>query len=200
MVSVIRYIKIMVSVQQNLGKFPNLNMRRTQATVCWLQYLNQELADKHFVYRAEKNVVVDHHLYQKRYPGWRCSDGKTFVSIHPYLCKHGNCAPHVANTGWPRSTTPEVKEDILDIINETPGISKLIVPIQVDVIHLTVWKVLQEQQLYSYHLQCVQTLSLQNYPAWVMFCQWFSQQCGTNPNFPAFLIFTDKARFTRDGI
>jgi hypothetical protein len=33
-----------------------------------------------------------------------------------------------------------------------------------------------------------------------MFCQWFLQQCGTNPNFPAFVIFTDEAQFTRDEI
>jgi hypothetical protein len=32
-----------------------------------------------------------------------------------------------------------------------------------------------------------------------MFCQWFLQQCSTNPNFPAFVIFTDEAQFTRDG-
>jgi hypothetical protein len=33
-----------------------------------------------------------------------------------------------------------------------------------------------------------------------MFCQWFLQQCGTNPGFPAFVIFTDEAHFTGDGI
>jgi hypothetical protein len=34
----------------------------------------------------------------------------------------------------------------------------------------------------------------------VMFCQWFLQQCGTNPNCPVFAIFTDEAQYTRDGI
>jgi enterochelin esterase-like enzyme len=29
---------------------------------------------------------------------------------------------------------------------------------------------------------------------------WFLQHCGTNDNFPAFMIFTDQAWFTRDGI
>jgi hypothetical protein len=33
-----------------------------------------------------------------------------------------------------------------------------------------------------------------------MFCQWFLQQCGTNPNFPAFAIFMDEAQLTRDEI
>jgi hypothetical protein len=33
-----------------------------------------------------------------------------------------------------------------------------------------------------------------------MFCLWFPQQHGTNPNFPAFVIFTDESQFTIDGI
>ncbi|KAJ4450008.1 hypothetical protein ANN_01415 [Periplaneta americana] len=39
-----------------------------------------------------------------------------------------------------------------------------------------------------------------DYPARVRFCQWFLQQCGVNPNFPALVLFTDEAQFTRDGI
>ncbi|KAJ4435008.1 hypothetical protein ANN_23581 [Periplaneta americana] len=30
--------------------------------------------------------------------------------------------------------------------------------------------------------------------------EWFLQQCGVNPNFPALVLFTDEAQFTRDGI
>jgi hypothetical protein len=43
-------------------------------------------------------------------------------------------------------------------------------------------------------------LSLQDYHVQVMFCQWSLRQCGTNHNFPAFVIFTDVAHFTRDEI
>ncbi|KAJ4437518.1 hypothetical protein ANN_17663 [Periplaneta americana] len=42
-------------------------------------------------------------------------------------------------------------------------------------------------------------LSPADYPARVRFCQWFLQQCGVNPNFPALVLFTDEAQFTRDG-
>jgi hypothetical protein len=60
--------------------------------------------------------------------------------------------------------------------------------------------VLQVRQPYPYHLQRVQALSLQDYPARVIFCQWSLQRCGTNPNFLAFVIFTDGTQFTTDGI
>jgi hypothetical protein len=71
---------------------------------------------------------------------------------------------------------------------------------QVCVAHLTVWRVLQEQQLCPYHLQYVQALSLQDYSVRVMFCQWFLHQSGTNLNIPVIVIFTDEAQFTGDGI
>ncbi|KAJ4439683.1 hypothetical protein ANN_07811 [Periplaneta americana] len=101
--------------------------------------------------------------------------------------------------GQPRSTTPEVQEEILEAVNMTPSISTRRVVLQVNVPHTTVWRLLKEYQLYPYHLQR-QALSPADYPARVRFCQWFLEQCGVNPNFPALVLFTDEAQFTRDGI
>jgi hypothetical protein len=85
---------------------------------------NHELADMHFTYGlVDGNAVVAHRLYQERYPEQRCPDWKTFTSIHCRLCENGNFAPRSANRGQPRSTTPEVEEDIVDVVNVTPGIS-----------------------------------------------------------------------------
>ncbi|KAJ4432395.1 hypothetical protein ANN_21014 [Periplaneta americana] len=80
--------------------------------------------------------------------------------------------------GRPRSTTPEVQEEILEAVNMTPSISTRRVALQVNVPHTTVWRLLKEYQLYPYHLQRVQALSPADYPARVRFCQWFLQQCG----------------------
>jgi hypothetical protein len=134
-------------------------------------YSNHELADMHFMYGlADGNAVVARRLYQESYPGRRCPDRKTFVSNHFRLCEHGNFAPRIANRGRPRSMTSEVEVDILDIVNETPGNSTRRASMQMGVAHLSVWRVLREQQLYPYHLQRVQALSLQDCPARVMFC------------------------------
>jgi hypothetical protein len=104
---------------------------------------NQELADMHFMYGlADGNAALAHCWYQERYPGQRCPDRETFVTVHRRLCEHGNFAPRVANRGRPRSTTPEVEEAILDVVNETPGIGTRRVSVQVDVAHSTVWRVL----------------------------------------------------------
>ncbi|KAJ4450877.1 hypothetical protein ANN_02309 [Periplaneta americana] len=84
--------------------------------------------------------------------------------------------------GRPRSTTPEVQEEILEAVNMTPSISTRRVALQVNVPHTTVWRLLKEYQLYPYNLQRVQALSPADYPARVRSCQWFLQQCGVNPN------------------
>ncbi|KAJ4425962.1 hypothetical protein ANN_27588 [Periplaneta americana] len=160
-------------------------------------YSNQELAEIHFMYgKADGNGALARRLYQERYPQRQCPDRKTFVRLHYRLCEYGK----FNSPGLGRSTTPEVQEEILEAVNMTPSISTRRVALQVHVPHTTVWRLLKEYQLYPYHLQRVQALSPGDYPARVRFCQWFLQQCGVNPNFPALVLFTDEAQFTRDGI
>ncbi|KAJ4427551.1 hypothetical protein ANN_25199 [Periplaneta americana] len=164
-------------------------------------YSNQELAEIHFMYgKADGNAALVRRLYQERYPQRQCPDRKTFVRLHYRLCEYGKFNSPGLGRGRPRSTTPEVQEEILEAVNITPSISTRRVALQVNVPHTTVWRLLKEYQLYPYHLQRVQALSSADYPARVRFCQWFLQQCGVNPNFPALVLFTDEAQFTRDGI
>jgi hypothetical protein len=60
--------------------------------------------------------------------------------MHCRRWEHGNSAPRVANRGLPRPTTPDIKKDILDVVNETPGISRRRVSTQVGGSHSTVWR------------------------------------------------------------
>ncbi|KAJ4445681.1 hypothetical protein ANN_12365, partial [Periplaneta americana] len=159
-------------------------------------YSNQELAEIHFMYgKADGNAALARRLYQESYPQRQCPDRKTFVRLNYRLCEYGKFNSPGLGRGRPRSTTPEVQEEILETVNMTPPISTRRVALQVNVPHTTVWRLLKEYQLYPYHLQRVQALSPADYPARVRFCQWFLLQCGVNPN-----LFTDEAQFTRDGI
>ncbi|KAJ4431197.1 hypothetical protein ANN_19794 [Periplaneta americana] len=164
-------------------------------------YSNQELAEIHFMYgKADGNAALARRLYQVRYPQRQCPDRKTFVRLHYRLCEYGKFISPGLGRGRPRSTTPEVQEEILEAVSMTPSISTRRVALQVSVPHTTIWRLLKEYQLYPYHLQRVQALSPVDYPARVRFCQRFLQQCGVNPNFHALVLFTDEAQFTRDGI
>ncbi|KAJ4441548.1 hypothetical protein ANN_11404 [Periplaneta americana] len=87
-------------------------------------YSNQELAEIHFMYgKADGNAALAHRLYQERYPQRQCPDRKTFVRLHYRLCEYGKFNSPGLGRGRPRSTTPEVQEEILEAVNMTPSIS-----------------------------------------------------------------------------
>ncbi|KAJ4449827.1 hypothetical protein ANN_01233 [Periplaneta americana] len=111
-------------------------------------YSNQELAEIHFMYgKADDNAALARRLYQERYPQRQCPDRKTFVRLHYRLCENGKFNSPGLGRGRPRSTTPEVQEEILEAMNMTPSISTQRVALQVNVPHTTVWRLLKEYQL-----------------------------------------------------
>ncbi|KAJ4430419.1 hypothetical protein ANN_22635 [Periplaneta americana] len=137
-------------------------------------YSNQELAEIHFMYgKVDGNAALARRLYQERYPQRQCPDRKTCVRLHYRLCEYGKFNSPGLGRGRPRSTTPEVQEEILEAVNMTASISTRRAALQVNVPHTTVWRLLKEYQLYPYHLQRVQALLPADYPARVRFCQWF---------------------------
>ncbi|KAJ4434953.1 hypothetical protein ANN_23525 [Periplaneta americana] len=82
-------------------------------------YSNQEQAKIHFMYgKADGNAALAHRLYQKRYPQRQCPDRNTFVRLHYRLCEYGKFNSPGLGRGRPRSTTPEVQEEILEAVNE----------------------------------------------------------------------------------
>ncbi|KAJ4433273.1 hypothetical protein ANN_15532 [Periplaneta americana] len=87
-------------------------------------YSNQELAEIRFMYgKADGNAALARRLYQERYPQRQCPDRKTFVRLHYRLCEYGKFNSPGLGRGRPRSTTPEVQEEILEAVNMTPSIS-----------------------------------------------------------------------------
>lgn len=63
-----------------------------------------------------------------------------------------------------------------------------------------VWRILQEQSLYPYHIQRLQILTPPDHHARVGFCQWHLTKCIVNMQFVASILFTDKTGFTRNSI
>ncbi|KAJ4450157.1 hypothetical protein ANN_01564 [Periplaneta americana] len=86
-------------------------------------YSNQELAEIHFMYgKADGNAALARRLYQERYPQRQCPDRKTFVRLHYRLCEYGKFNSPGLGRGRPRSSTPEVQDEILEAVNMTPSI------------------------------------------------------------------------------
>ncbi|KAJ4449999.1 hypothetical protein ANN_01406 [Periplaneta americana] len=113
-------------------------------------YSNQELAEIHFMYgKADGNAALARRLYQERYPQRQCPDRKTFVRLHYRLCECEKFNSPGLGRGRPRSTTPEVQEEILEAVNMTPSISTRRVALQVNVPHTTVWRVINYEAQFT---------------------------------------------------
>jgi hypothetical protein len=119
-----------------------------------IMYTNEELASMHYMYGlADGNAFEVRRLYRERYPTRGLPDRKTFEAIHRLLCEHGSTARPPGTGGRP-STTREEEEHVLNAVDQSPGVStRRYVP------HMRIWRLLQEHQLYPYHLQRVQASS-----------------------------------------
>ncbi|CAG9835782.1 unnamed protein product [Diabrotica balteata] len=112
----------------------------------------------------------------------------------------GTFQPQVAdNSGRP--IMDAIDEDILEIIEEVPGISTRVIAAQLNVPHVRVWRCLKDQLLKPYHLTTtVQELLVENYPKRIGFCDWLLMKNTRNVNFIRNILFTDEATFSRNGI
>lgn len=166
-----------------------------------MNYTNEELADVHFTYgRANGNSNLARRLYAETYRNRRCPAKGTFAAIHRRLRERGSFIPDTADCGVQRNIrTPDFEEEVLNRIAENSGNSTRRLCEELGASHMTVWRILHEQQLYPYHIQRVQALTEADFRPRMLFCQWFRQQCN-NPNFHSYVLFTDEATFARDSI
>ena len=166
-----------------------------------VNFTNQEFADMHFMYgRANGNAAEAARLYTVSYPNRRHPDRRMFSRIHQRLCERGSfdVAPR---EGRPRTVrTPALEERVLQRVDEEPGTSTRRIALAEHVSRNSVWRILHVGLLRPYHLQRVQALGDNDYPARVEFCRWLQQTCAANPDFLRNVLFTDEAGFTRDGI
>jgi len=105
-------------------------------------------------------------------------------------------APRV---GRPRVVTPEVEEDILQRFEDNPQTSSRAIGNTLDVRHPRVLRVAKENGLRPFHLQKVQKLQPEDFQRRINFANFVINQVEIDEDFLSKIIFTDEARFTRDG-
>jgi hypothetical protein len=94
--------------------------------------------------------------------------------------------------------TPEFEEAVFEKIANEPSTSMHAVAHVMGTSQSSVCRALREQNLHAYHLKKVQGLGPGDFAPRVQFVQWFLQRSIANPVFPAHILFTDEACFTRD--
>ncbi|CAH1987749.1 unnamed protein product [Acanthoscelides obtectus] len=84
--------------------------------------------------------------------------------------------------------------------DENPSTSTRDVAREVQVSKTKVWQTLRDEGLYPFHVQRVQALQPDDFPARVRFCQWLLHQHDNNPDFLKCILVTDESTFTRNGV
>ncbi|CAH2015075.1 unnamed protein product [Acanthoscelides obtectus] len=85
-------------------------------------------------------------------------------------------------------------------VDDNPSTSTRDVAREVQVSRTKVWQTLREEGLYPFHVQRVQALQPDDFPARVRFCESLLHQHDNNPDFLKCIFFTDESTFTRNGV
>lgn len=166
------------------------------------EYTWEELADMHLAFGAAGgNSALARRMYQERYPNRRLPNRRTFVNVDQRLRETGSLQSRMYDTGRNRSVrTPQFEEEVLERFEDNPSTSTRIVAHELRVNSRLVWNVVHDNGLHPFHRQKVQALGPNDFPARLAFVNWFLQQRALQPEFPALVLFTDEASFSREGI
>ncbi|GFX83613.1 uncharacterized protein TNCV_325621 [Trichonephila clavipes] len=119
-------------------------------------------------------------MYRERFPGRKHPDRRTFERIHRELRTSGTFYASRRGTGIGRyRRTPSLEQRLLNTVDSNPSTSSRAV---------------------GRALGRVQAITPDDYPRRLNFATWYLQQTAENQTFPADVLFTDEAIFTRSGI
>ena len=165
------------------------------------QFSNQEMAQMHFMYGlANGNALEARRLYAERFPNRRVPCSETFTRLHLRLEETGSFAKSKIGGRPLTIRTVQLEEEVLNMVEESAGISTRKIGNELNVSYKTVWSILKDYLLYPYHVQRVQALLPRDFPTRVNFCNWFQENSLRVPHFSAKILFTDEANFSRQGI
>ncbi|KAG5894514.1 hypothetical protein JTB14_026897 [Gonioctena quinquepunctata] len=156
----------------------------------------------HFVYdRSNGNGRQARRLYAELYLGRRVLHHTIFARFHQSLRENGTFRKQTADCGHPPEVrTVQLEEAVLELIAKSPESSTRKIANKLNVSNFTVFKILEEQQLYPFHIQHVQALLPRDFFPRLVFCHWILHQIARVPNFLNGVWFTHEANFERQCI
>ena len=128
------------------------------------KYSIVEYTDIHFMYgKANGNALKAARLYAEAFPNRRHPNNRTFTRIHQRLWENGSF----------RHQDDHVEERVLERVDVNPVTPTKRVAIQVGISASSVWRILQHQLMYPYHIQRVQGLKKTDFlPSFVYRRKW----------------------------
>lgn len=165
-------------------------------------YSNQEMVDMLECYFTNGKIATRaKEAYGRQFPNRRIPGAGTFIRIVQRLRDHGTLSSNMVDNGRARSRAMEATVDnILDEVQQHPETSTRRLALRYNVSQSTVDRSLRDHGLYPYHVQKVQALLPADLPKRIQFSQWLLRKHFENSDFLRYVLFTDEAGFTREGI
>lgn len=161
-------------------------------------FTHREYADMIFVYgfcNGSALRAVDE--YRRRFPNRRVPNRKVFQKFFANAQETGMFPSVRIDSEREAGLNVENEENVLDMAEENPGVSTRRITKELRLeSHVGVWKTLRKNGLKPFHVQPVQHLQEGDYGLRVQFCEWIQQNRGLHK----YILFSDEAQFTRDGI
>jgi hypothetical protein len=158
-------------------------------------FTNSEYADIHFVYGfCNGNAKSASLEYARRFPERQAPNPRVFSAVHARLRETGSFVRR-QREGFD-AIDVQTEENILEAVRNSPGTSTRRLSNQLLVSKSKVWKVLKKEKMHPYHIQKVQALHPGDDQKRLTFCHWIT----TNRNVVKWVLFTDEAQFTRNGV
>lgn len=160
-----------------------------------------ELTDMHYCYGlANGRSREAQRCYANLFPNRALPHHTTFHNVHVRLRESGQLRCRNIG-GRPRTTrTVQLEEEVLEQIENEPRVSTRQLAAQLNVDHMAVWRILNTNLFYPYHLQRVQGLLERDFQPRLEYCRWLLMEHARDRNFIAKILFTDESSFTREGI
>lgn len=159
-------------------------------------FSHAEYADMIFVYgfcNGSAPAAVEE--YRRRYPGRVVPNRKVFCRIFNNLRVKGTL-PSAQVSSERQPVRVAETENILQAVQRSPTTSTRRISAQLNIPKSTVWRTINAHGLYPFHQQKVQHLRPGDHPRRLQFCQWVNLNHQSIP----FILFSDEANFTRNGI
>ena len=160
-------------------------------------FTHEEYAYMVYVYgycNGNANAAVDE--YRRRYPLRRTPNWAVCTNVFCALRECGTlpCVHASSERRWIQ--TVEEQEEIVSMVQRSPTTSTRRIASHLRVPQSRVWRTLNYDGLYPFHHHPVQHLHPGDGAQRLQFCHWLSH----NRKLLSYILFTDEATFTRNGI
>lgn len=161
----------------------------------------EEYTDMHLVYgEMNCNGRAAARRYGEKFPDRRQPHHSSFAKLHQRLRETGSLIPK-PHSGRHANVRDQHEDIIIRNIEENPEISTRRLSARYQGISKSlVSNIIRRYNMHPYHFTKVQAMGPNDFHARLVFCNWVRNKILQNAEFLSFILFSDEATFTKEGI